>query len=80
MSNNKKRTIRKEWHLIKRAIGIWNEIMPHFWFWQVVCTLFETVTPYFGLYMSALMVNELAGNCNLEKLICLAAITVIGIF
>ncbi len=80
MSNNKKRTMREDWRLIKRATRIWNEIMPHFWFWQVFCTLFETFTPYFGLYMSALMVNELAGNCNVERLLALAAITVVGIF
>lgn len=78
--NNNKRTFREDWRLVKRALGIWNEIMPHFWFWQVVCTLFETVTPYFGLYMSALMVNEIASNCNLERLLILAFITVGGIF
>ncbi len=80
MSNNNKRTLREDWRMIKRAVGILNEIMPHFWFWQVVCTLLETFTPYFGVYMSALMVNELAGNCDIEKLLSYAAITVIGIF
>ena len=80
MSHNNKRTLREDWRMIKRAVGILNEIMPHFWFWQVVCTLLETFTPYFGVYMSALMVNELAGNCDIEKLLSYAAITVIGIF
>lgn len=80
MSNNKKLSVCEDWYLIKRAIDIWNEIMPHFWFWQVICTLLETFTPYFGLYMSALMVNELTGDCNAEKLLGLAVITVAGIF
>lgn len=80
MSNKNKRSLRKDWHMIKRAVGILNEIMPHFWLWQAVCALFEAFTPYFGVYMSALIVNELAGDCNIEKLLSYAAISAIGIF
>lgn len=75
-----KRTLWQDWSLVKRAIGIWNQIMPHFWFWQVICTLVETFSPYFGLYMSALMISELAGGCNVERLLFLAGITVLGGF
>ena len=78
--NTKKRTLRQDWRLIKRAVGIWNRIMPRFWAWQVICTLIETFTPYFGLYMSALMISELAGECNAEKLLLFAGITVLGGF
>ncbi|MDD6800380.1 MAG: ABC transporter ATP-binding protein [Firmicutes bacterium] len=76
-NNENKRTLREDWALIRRAIGILNEIMPGFWFWQAVCTLLETFTPYFGLYMSAQMVNELAGDCNPKKMLILAGITVV---
>ena len=75
-----KRTLREDWTLIGRAIRIWNEIMPGFWLWQIICTLLETFTPYFGLYMSARMVNELAGDCDVKKLLILAGITVVGGF
>ncbi len=75
-----KRTLHEDWALIRRAISIWEDIMPHFWFWQVICTLLETFSPYFGLYMSAQMVNELAGNCDLMKLLTLAGVTVGGGF
>lgn len=75
-----KRTLRQDWRLIKRAVGIWNEILPRFWVWQAFCTLIETFSPYFGLYMSALMISELAGECNVEKLLFLAGITVLGGF
>ncbi len=75
-----KRTIREEWLLIKRGIGIWEDIMPRFWFWYTICTLLETFTPYFALYMSAQMVNELAGRCDLKKLLTLAGITIGGVF
>ncbi len=75
-----KRTLRQDWRLIRRAIGIWNEILPRFWFWQAFCTLIETFSPYFGLYMSALMISELAGECNVERLFFLAGITILGGF
>lgn len=79
-SKNEKHSLCQDWLLIKRAIGILENIMPRFWLWQVICILFETFTPYFALYMSAEMVNELAGDCDLRKLLILAGITVIGGF
>lgn len=73
-----KRTLQKEWGLIRRGIRIINEMLPHFWRNQMLCTFAETLFPYFGLYMSAQMVNELAGDCNFERLLRLAGITVFG--
>jgi len=78
--NTQKRTFQQDFCLIKRAVGIWNQIMPHFWLWQVICTLIETFSPYFGLYMSSLMISELAGKCRVEKLLSLAGVTVLGGF
>lgn len=80
MKKPEKRTLCNDCRLILRAIRIWNEIMPYFWFWQVVRSLFEAFIPYFGLSMSALMVNELAGDCDVRKLLRYAAITVVGTF
>ena len=76
--NTGKRTIREEWLLIWRSMKIWNEIMPHVWLYQTLCTIAETFLPYFGLYMSAQMVNELAGDCDYRRLIQLAGVTVLG--
>lgn len=73
-----KRTLREEWELIRRGIRIINEMLPHFWLYQIVCTFAETLLPYFGLYLSAQMVNELAGDCDYGKLLSLAGITVFG--
>lgn len=78
--NKDKRSVREEWRLIRRAVGILNRMMPHFWFYQIFCTLTETFFPYFGLYMSALMVNELAGACDYRRLLFMAGITVAGGF
>lgn len=74
----KKRTIREEWVLIRRGIRMINEMLPHFWLYQVLCTFAETLLPYFSLYLSAQMVNELAGDCDYGKLLRLAVFTVLG--
>ncbi len=76
--NKKKRTLREEWLLIWRGVKIWNEITPHFWLYQVLCTIAEAFSPYFGLYMSAQLVNELAGDCDYRRLLQLAGVTVFG--
>lgn len=77
---HEKRTLIDEWALLLRAIQLWNQIMPHFWFWQILCTLLETFSPYFVLYMSARMINELTGECDFKRLLLLAGITVCGGF
>ena len=73
MSNEKtaKRSLSEDFRLIRRAVGIWNAILPHFWTYQFIYILANTFSPYFGLYMSAQLVNELAGNCDAERLLFL---------
>lgn len=78
--NNTKRTLREDWALFLRGMKIWNQIVPSFWVYKGVHILAETFSPYFGLYMSALLVNELAGDCDLHRLLTLAAVTVVGGF
>lgn len=81
-SNEKteKRSLAEDFRLIRRAVGIWNVIIPHFWTYQFLYILANTFSPYFGLYMSAQLVNELAGNCDVNRLLLLTGITVIGEF
>ena len=80
MENNEKRPLKEDWRLIKRAISIWNEIAPHYWFWQILCVFADVFIPYFGIYMSAALVTELGGDCNPKRLTVLAAVTVVGAF
>ena len=80
MENKKRRSVREEWSLIWRGVGIINEIMPGYWVYSLLCILLETFSPYFGLFMSAQLVNELAGACRVERLLLLAAITAGGGF
>lgn len=80
MENKKRRSIREEWLLIWRGVGIIKGIMPGYWAYNLFCILLETFSPYFGLFMSAQLVNELAGLCRIERLLLLAAVTAGGGF
>lgn len=78
--NNEKRTLQEEWRLIRRAIDIIHKEVPGFWRNQVLSSFATIISPYFGLFMSAQMINELAGNCDVRRLLFLAAATVSGTF
>ena len=78
--NSSRRNLKEEWKLISRAFGILNKMFPNFWFLEIVYSFWQSVVPYFGLFMSSLMVNELAGGCDLKHLYTLATITVVGGF
>ena len=78
--NKSKRSLMEEWKLIRRALGILNKLFPNFWFLEVTCAFLESLFPYFGLFMSSVIINELAGKCDVKRLLLLAAITVCGSF
>ena len=73
-----KRTLCEDWKLLWRAVKIWQQIAPRFWVYNILGILVTTLSPYFSLYMSAQMINELAGSCDFYRLLLLAGITVGG--
>lgn len=75
-----KRTLLEEGWLIVRGIRVWNEIMPGYLFSQMLYILAETFSPYFGIYMSARLVDELSAGADKRQLLLLAAVTVSGGF
>ncbi len=75
-----KRTFREDFRLIRRAVGIWRKILPGYWTYQFINLLLNAFTPYFGLYMSAQIVNELTTTCDGRRLFIIAGITVGGEF
>ena len=77
---NNKRGLREDWRLFWRAAKIWNDLLPGYWAKELICLLVGTFSPYFGLFMSAQFVNELAGECSPYRLMELAAVTVLGGF
>ncbi len=80
MANEKKRTLWEDARMIGRAVGIWQKMLPAYLPCLILCSVTSSLTPYFPLYMSAELVNELAGSCNLNRLLTLAAVTVTGSF
>lgn len=77
---NKKRTLIQDVHLILKGIGIWQKIMPSYVPYLIFDCIFCCLKPFFPLYMSAEIVNELTGSCDLQKLLLLAVIAVAGSF
>ena len=77
---NKKRTLVEDAKLVLKGIGIWQKILPTYVPHLIAGSITSCVLPYFPLYMSAEIVNELAGSCDLQRLLILATITVVGTF
>ncbi len=75
-----KRSLREERRLIWRAIKLWQTLVPGVWMWSALSQAVNAVSPYFGLWMSARIVNELSGDCEIRTLAALAVITVAGTF
>lgn len=77
---NKKRTLREDARLIARGIGIWRTILPGYAAYLIPACLVSCALPYFPLYLSAELVNELSGGRDMRRLLILAAVTVTGTF
>ena len=70
--NKEKRTLREDWTIFLRGVRIWNKLIPKYGIYSFLWILVKAFSPYFGLYMSAQLVNELAGACEPERLVILA--------
>lgn len=77
---NKKRTFMEDLKMILKGIGIWQKITPTYVPYLILYSIFTCLKPYFPLYMSAEIVNELVGTCDLRRLLILAGIAVAGSF
>ena len=77
---NKKRTFIEDLKMILKGIGIWQKITPSYVPYLILDCIFTCLKPYFPLYMSAEIVNELVGTCDLRRLLILAGIAVAGSF
>ena len=74
------RPFKEDLALFLRALRILWKISPRYMVWQVVSGIVEAVTPFFGVYMSARIVNELAGARDKNTLFTLAVVTLLGGF
>ncbi len=65
---------------LKRAVGIWRRYAPKYWTFAVVQKILQRVSAYFALTMSALLLDEISGARDQERLILFACLTVFGGF
>lgn len=63
-----------------RALKLMHSFCPSYFPLLIAKSLFDKLTPYFNLYMSAEVVNEIVGARDRERLIFLVLITVFGNF
>ncbi|WP_300661790.1 ABC transporter ATP-binding protein [uncultured Acetatifactor sp.] len=75
-----RRTLREDWKLFARGFGIICKTSPQYLAYNILFLIMNILSPYFALYMSAALVNELAGQCDGKRLAALAGITVLGQF
>ena len=76
----KKKGLGEEMRILARGVKLWMEICPQVLVYDAVLSVVNRLTPYFPLCMSAFLVNELAGGCDLRRLILLSAVAVLGTF
>ena len=55
-----RRTLREDWKLFARGFGIICKTSPQYLAYNILFLIMNILSPYFALYMSAALVNELA--------------------
>ncbi len=74
-----KNSLSKDIALMLRGYRILYEMSPKNMIWRTASCICQTLSPYFSLYMSSLIVNEIARGARFESLIILSLVTVLGI-
>lgn len=72
------RTLKEEIALIVRGYKLLFQIGSVQMFWRTVASLFDQLSPYFSLFMSALLINEIAAGGDYQKMLIYALIIVGG--
>ena len=58
-----------------RAFCLLLKRMPKFVIVRILNTIWNAITPYVGIIMSALIIDELSGNCDIDRLVKLVLIS-----
>jgi ABC-type multidrug transport system, ATPase and permease components len=64
--------------LTMRGYKMWWDKSPEIFITSAICSIFDSATPYVGIYLSARIINELAGQRNPDVLTRLVLITLIS--
>ena len=62
--NKNKVTLKETINLNYKGFKIINKYCPGMFLSDFLHAAVSSVVPYVGIYLSALIINELAGNCN----------------
>ncbi len=73
-------TLKDDISCLKRAVGIWHSYAPRYWTFAVIQRILQRVSAYFSLTMSALLLDEISGAKEKDRLILFACLTVLGGF
>ncbi len=73
--SNKKYSMKKSLQLTLRGFGIMYRENPKMITSRIVSAVWGALTPYVGIYLSALIIDELTGNRDRERLIFLVLAT-----
>lgn len=75
--NKNKITLKETFKLNYKGFKIINKYCPGMFLSDFLHAAVSSVVPYVGIYLSALIINELAGSCDPQKLANLVIITLI---
>lgn len=70
--------LKKTVKLTLRMFGIWYKNYPKLFFAATVCSIIGALTPYVNIYLTAQLINELAGGRDINKLLFIALIILVA--
>ena len=68
--------LKEDMKALKRGFAVVHEIQPGIIILNIACAVFEALTPFVNLYLSAEILNELSGEKNTRTLALLVLLTV----
>ena len=77
-NNTKKHTWKQVFLIYRRALKLIYCTAPQLLVFRLAYTVWTALTPYVGIYLSALVIEELAGARNPQKLLELVGITLVS--
>ena len=73
-------TLKDDFYCLKRAVKIWRGYAPKYWTFAMIQRILQRVSAYFSLAVSALLLDEISGARDKDRLILFACLTVFGGF
>ena len=70
------KNLRTDLLMIKRGLNIISKIEPYFLTLKIIRSIFNAFAPFINIYMSGMILNELAGGRDSRRLIVLVSMTI----